>query len=180
MTVRAGHGAGAGVPRIEVLPPDELPVGVPEQTGPSGAAERGADGRFLAGNRTSAKGGLRKAGSLALARSLGLADDAAPEMRPYLDQAERWRRAKVTELAATVGGGRCGAGPSSIIATAARQLASSTYLFELGSRTGDPDLLAQSSRLGNDSRQNLLAAHELCAKEATARPAKVDGDWWKQ
>lgn len=34
MALRAGHGAGAGVPRIEVLPADEIPVGVaaPEQT----------------------------------------------------------------------------------------------------------------------------------------------------
>ena len=29
MALRAGHGAGGGQPRIEVLPPDELPAPVP-------------------------------------------------------------------------------------------------------------------------------------------------------
>jgi hypothetical protein len=30
MALRAGHGNGAGSPRVEVLPADELPVGTPE------------------------------------------------------------------------------------------------------------------------------------------------------
>jgi hypothetical protein len=169
MALRSGHGAGAGVPRIEVLPVDELPAGTPEHAGPPAADERGADGRFRAGNRISAKGGRRKAGALALSRRLGLSADQHEAFAPYYRQAEQWRRHKVNELARTVGGGYCGAGPSSIIATAARQLASSLYLFDLAAATGDKDLHTTASKLGNDSRQNLLAAHELASKEADVR-----------
>jgi len=52
MALRAGHGKGAGVPRIEVLPADELPLGAqaPEQA--TGRAERRPDGTFAPGART--------------------------------------------------------------------------------------------------------------------------------
>jgi hypothetical protein len=174
MTLRTGHGSGAGVPRIEVMPVDELPAGLPEHTGPYTAADRGAGGRFAPGNRLAAKGGRLKAGALAIVRGLGLADSAASEIAPYLSHAESWRRAKLSELAATVGGGRCGAGVSSIVATAARQLASSLFAFDMGTRDSDVAMLRESSRFGNESRQSLLAAHELAAREATARAAAAN------
>lgn len=179
MTLRKGHGKGAGQPRIEVLPANELPAGVPEDAPPTERPQRGPDGRFLSGNRLSAQGGKRKAGALALARKLGLSQEQSEQFRPYLRHAEQWRRHKVNELAATVGGGQCGAGPSSIIATAARQLASSMYLFDLATASGDPELHARASKLGNDSRQNLLAAHELAAKEAASRPQVHRLPWEK-
>ena len=47
MALRNGHGTGAGVPRIEVLPADELPPASPANTDRS---DRGPDGRFLPGN----------------------------------------------------------------------------------------------------------------------------------
>jgi hypothetical protein len=50
------------------------------------------------------------------------------------------------------------------VASAALQLAASRFAFEV---LGDMQL---GSRLANDSRQNLLAAHELCAREALSRP----------
>lgn len=177
MAYRKGHGRGAGQPRIEVMPVDELPKGVPEDAQPSAAPERAANGRFLPGNKSSVQGGKRKAGALLLARKLGLSKEQSEEFAPYLKHAESWRRHKVNELAATVGGGHCGAGPSSIVATAARQLASSMFLFDLATASGDADLHAKASKLGNDSRQNLLAAHELCAKEAQARPQNHALPW---
>jgi hypothetical protein len=42
------------------------------------------------------------------------------------------------------------------------QLAASRFAFD----RGEPEL---GSKLANDSRQNLLAAHELCAREAASR-----------
>src|SRR5690242_10244857 len=114
MALRSGHGKGRGKPHVEVSPVDELPAGIPEESGPAGPSDRGPDGRFRPGNRTSARGGRRKAGAVALARRIGLSETALAEMRPHLEQAERWRRHKLSELAAIVGGGRCGAGPASI------------------------------------------------------------------
>jgi hypothetical protein len=57
-----------------------------------------------------------------------------------------------------------------MVASAALQLAWSRYLSDLSAASGDPELAVTASRLANDSRQNLLAAHELCAREAQARP----------
>ena len=80
-----------------------------------------------------------------------------------------------TSVAKTVGGGVCGPAPSSLVASAALQLAWSRYLGDVAAETGDPDMALKASRLAEASRQSLLAAHELCAKEALARPnAKRD------
>lgn len=166
VALRNGHGNGAGVPRVEVLPVDELPPGVqaPEQA-PS-TDERRPDGTFAPGASTlQAQGGRSRAGKTRLARRLGLGDSFAdPRFEPYARAAKDFRRAHVTRLAREVGGGHCGPAPASIIATAALQLAASRFAFEV---LGDMSL---GSRLGNDSRQNLLAAHELCGREAAARP----------
>lgn len=158
--------------RVEVPRIDELPEGLPEHSRPPVTAERDANGRFLPGNTSSQKGGRRKSGSLTLARKLGLSKGEESALTPYLKHADAWRRHHVNELATSVGGGYCGAAPSSIVATAARQLASSMYLFDLAvdGDSKDVDLWARASKLGADSRASLLAAHELCAKEAAHRP----------
>ena len=66
-------------------------------------------------------------------------------------------------------GGSVGPGPASIVCTAAMQLACSRYVHDLGVETQDPKLLARASMLGNDSRQNLLAAYELARREGENR-----------
>lgn len=66
MALRTGHGNGAGVPRIEVLPPDELPLpatasGISPAAPP---AERGPAGRLVAGQAArelARRGGFAKA-----------------------------------------------------------------------------------------------------------------------
>jgi hypothetical protein len=154
MALRTGHGTGAGVPRIEVLPADELPVGVPAPHAPALAertSERTADGRWAPGARTAQRsGGLATRGKTRLADRLGLSTlPSGCDFAPYRASAVSFRRAQTAQLARDVGGGLCGPAPSSLIATA--------------------------SRLGDASRQSLLAAHELCAREAAARPkAPVD------
>lgn len=166
MTLRRGHGRGAGAPRIEVLPVDELPEGLaavkpepqalPRPPYAAGSAEAREAGR---------RGGQRKAGTTALASGLGLAKAFAdPTFDPYRRAAEAFAKLHVKHLGRSVGGGQCGPAPASIIWSAGLQLAASRWAFEVA---GDPAL---GSKLANDSRQNLLAAHELCAREAAARP----------
>jgi len=176
MAERTGHGNGAGVPRIEVLPADELPVGVaaPEQ-GAQAEVHRDPLGRLAdteSARELGRRGGLVRAGQTRLGSKLGLAGFFAdPRFAPYNDAAKPFRRAQVARIAQRVGGGECGPGPASMVASAALQLAASRFAFEV---LGD---LVMGSRLANDSRQNLLAAHELAAKEALSRPKPVP-DWF--
>ncbi|MGC4091380.1 MAG: hypothetical protein QM756_26580 [Polyangiaceae bacterium] len=178
MTLRTGHGRGAGVPRVEVLPADELPAGVPAHARPE--ATRDEAGRFVAGPGTSE---LARCGAVAahearqLAQLLGLWQPPAEHAyAPYARLGREWRDAHMAQLSATVGGGAVGPGPASIVSTAALQLGASRYLADVGAQTGDAKLLLDASRLADSSRQNLLAAHELCAREAAARPRETTTD----
>jgi hypothetical protein len=173
MTLRTGHGNGRGSPRIEVLPVNELPAGVQEPARPN--VPRTDSGRFVGGPAQSAlarQGAKARHESLQLARLLGLwTPSEADAYYPYHRLAHEWRDAHMANLAATVGGGHVGPGPASVVSTAAIQLGASRYLSDLGAKAGDAKMLLDASRLADASRQNLLAAHELAAKEAKARPA---------
>jgi hypothetical protein len=171
MALRTGHGKGAGVPRVEVLPADELPAGVPENAGADSRVAAAEGGRFTAGNRRSVLGGRAKRGKARLTARLGLS--ALPDgsaFGPYKRAASTFRRVQCAELARSVGGGVCGPGASSIVASAALALAWSRFFSDQAAATGDPELAMRSARLGETSRQHLLAAHELCAREAKGRP----------
>lgn len=76
----------------------------------------------------------------------------------------------MAKLSADVGGGQVGPGPASIVSTAALQLAASRWLSDQGAERADAKMLLAGSRLADSSRQNLLAAHELCVRELQARP----------
>lgn len=178
MTIRKGHGDGAGVPRVEVLPADELPAGVPSHAVPLSRASHDERGKFAEGNELARLGGLSRRGKTRLADRLGLRslDDAA-SFRPYKAAAVSFRRAQCSELARTVGGGVCGPAPSSLVASAALQLAWSRFLSDTAAVSGDADLALKSSRLAEASRQSLLAAHELCAREALGRSKGTRRGW---
>jgi hypothetical protein len=154
------------------------PSGVQAETQVPAGDERRPDGTFAPGARTlQSSGGLTTKATTALARRLGIADLAADSaFASYKRQAVTFRRLKCSELARNVGGGVCGAGPSSIVATAALQLAASRFVFDQAAITGEAKIFAEASRLANDSRQNLMAAHELCAREAEARKVHTDRD----
>jgi hypothetical protein len=172
MALRQGHGNGAGSPHVEVLPADELPVGVQAPAQESARDERRPDGTFARGARTmQAAGGRATAGKSRLTARLGLATlPEASDFAPYRRAASTFRRVQCTELARAVGGGVCGPGPSSVVASAALALAWSRFFSDKAAATGDPELAMRSARLGETSRQHLMAAHELCAREAQARP----------
>jgi hypothetical protein len=93
-----------------------------------------------------------------------------PCLCDYHRLASEWRDAHLTQLSATVGGGQVGPGPASLVSSAAIQLGASRYLADLGAREGNAKILLAASQLADASRQNVLAAHELAAKEAKARP----------
>jgi len=174
MALRKGHGTGAGVPRIETLPPDELPSPVPASvTVADGPVERRRNGTVAssaAARVLGRKGGLEKAKRVRLIDSLGLrklADDAT--FRPYRDAAEEFVSYHLAELAKQAGGS-VGPAPSTMVASAALQLAASRWAFDRGAAENDAALIKLGSSLANDSRQNLLAAYELATREAQVRP----------
>jgi hypothetical protein len=162
MALRNGHGTGTGSPRVEVLPPDELPTTNGDDTA-SNLAMRSRRGKpFEPGNRAAA--GRRP--KLAL---LGVSVDATdPRYALALRRAGRYRKRRCSELAAVHG--YVSAGAASLIASAALALCASRYLYEVAATTGDAETLKRASALANDARQNELAAWELASREAQARP----------
>jgi hypothetical protein len=94
--------------------------------------------------------------------------------RPYEDTMKSWFAQQLTVLVDHIGGGIVGPGPQAILALAARQFAASTFLHDMAVKDNDKDLFLQASRLGDSSRQNILAAHELCVREAQRRQAQEE------
>lgn len=175
MSWRKAHGRAAELGRIvmvETLPVDELPAGVP---GPCPEAGQEADrGRpFRAGEdrtrRIAAQGGRSRRARTELASALGV-ETSDPQFREQLRRAEPFRRAQCSRLALLVGGGECGPAPSAEVASAALALAGSRVAYSNGD-------FALGARLATDARGHLLAAHELCAKEAVARKAAAPPAW---
>lgn len=165
-----------GALRPQAPRPDELPEGVQAAEQAEHRAERRSDGTFAPGARTAQrKGGKARAGKTRLATlgALGPRLMADPGFKPFLQAAKDYERAQTAQLARTVGGGFCGPGPASLITTASLQLAASRYLFAKAVETGDDELLTRASKLGADSRQSLLTATELCAREAVAAPRET-------
>lgn len=119
MALRTGHGNGAGAPRIEVLPADELPEGVQGEALAPHRPERDGKGRFRPGARTAQSAGGAPARDLTrLARRLTLGSTLAdPRFEPFAKAAAPFRKQHVTTLARNVGGGFCGTGPSSMVAS---------------------------------------------------------------
>ncbi len=150
---------------------DELPEGTPGPSRTESPSDRGPGGKFTRGNSLARAGGKATAGKTKLAARLGLRGiPAGSDFAPYKAAATAFRKAQCSELARTVGGGVCGPAPSSMVASAALQLAWSRYLSDRAAAEGDPAMALSASRLADASRNNLLSAHELCAREAESRP----------
>lgn len=158
MALRKGHGNGAGSPRIEVLPPDELPSATGSITVRS---ERTPDGRFAAGNTVSKSGRLRPR----IGVTVSLETDSA--IRPYLKWGRRYAAHRRNELA-LMHGGTISAGVGALIETASLELAHSRYLAARAAETCDADTMKRAASLADSARQNELAAWELAAREAKA------------
>jgi len=171
-----------GRPRPQAPRADELPAGVPAPA--RRAPARDTSGKFVKSDGTTAlarEGGRARAEARQLAQLLGLQTlDEDHAYAPYARLAREFRDHHMAELAATVGGGRVGPGPASVVSTAALQMAASRYLGDLGAAKCDAKLLLDASRLGDASRANLLSAHELCAREAKARDSDSEHPWERE
>lgn len=166
-TQRSQDGRYPQVPRS-----DELMKGVPAEAQEPSRDEQDAAGKLQKGARKiPSMGGKAHRGRTQLSHKTGLSGILAlPAFKPYLAQAKAFARQHVATLARSVGGGQCGAGPASVVTTAALQLAASRFCFDQASTSGDADLFLKASKLGDASRNNLLSASDLCAAEAAARP----------
>ena len=167
---------------VEVARPDELPVGVRGPARRVATGNRGPGGRLLPGKETSelaSRAARAKGENLRLERLLGRVD--LPEghpVLPYRRDAADWRDAHLERLSTSVGGGEVGPAVQAIVSSAALQHAASRWLFDRAALEQDSKLALDASRLADASRQNLLAAHELCAREAP-RGEDNDAIWGK-
>jgi hypothetical protein len=199
VSLRKGHGSGSNPVYIEVLPPDELPIGsaVPPAV-TSGPLARRSNGTFngtsaarIAGQRSAEVRAEKSRWKLKLTRLLPnqkfLPDDT---IAPFVDDAQKWYREACESLARDVGGGQLSPGVTSILETAAMQKCWSNFLNDAGTRghfaweskaaapeIGLPkarvsprtDLIMTAAQMGNSHRQNYLAAYEVALREAQAR-----------
>lgn len=166
MTLQKSHGKTYPM----VAKPAKLPKGVQAGEQAEAGEERRANGTFAKGASTAQrKGGHALKKRTALSHAAGIADVATlPAFAPYLAKAHAFHRAHCGELARSVGGGECGPAPSVISLSAALQQAAARYWFDQAAASGDPAAFQLASRLADASRQNMIAAHELCAREGEA------------
>jgi hypothetical protein len=168
MTLRQGHGSGAGSPRIEVLPPDELPAASPAV---AVRVDRGPDGRFRPGNDVGRSKRLRPG-----LHGLTGIDTASPEFRVFGRWGARYAAHRRRELASSHGG-EISTGVGALVESAALDLAAARYLQWKATHSGEVDGFKAASALAATARQNELAAWELAAREAKARPIASDPMW---
>jgi hypothetical protein len=177
MALRQGHGTGAGVPRIEVLPGDEQPQPVPAPEAPPSVPlvfrQDGKIGDTATAKELGRRGGRKTAARVRLVDSLGLsAIVEQTSFGPYRSAAEEFVKHHTSELTRQAGG-HLGPAPHTMVASAALQLAGSRWAFDRGAEASDPDLIKLGSQLANDSRQNLMAAYEMAVREAKARGSNL-------
>lgn len=173
MVLRSGHGNGRGRVHVEVLPADEQPAGIPAPAGVEVPALPGSDrtaaGHMRAGTpgavalaKRGAEARWARARELKALRGLGLQGFTPDVLKPYLNDALEFAKHECARLANEVGGGICAANVSALVQQAALAMAASRALYAAGQ-------LKEAANLGVEVRQNLLAARELCAKDAKHR-----------
>jgi hypothetical protein len=169
MALRKGHGNGAGVPRIEVLPADELPDPLPAKPELPARRENGTLADSASAKALGALGGLAKANKRKLLQGMGLAHVAEDNVfHPYYKAAEAWLDATIAIYAAMCGGA-LGPGPSALLGNAAICLAMSRYLTDRAFETQEELHARQALRYFDAMKQQKLAAYELGVKEAKMR-----------
>lgn len=174
MALRKAHGKSAKGGRllvVETLPVDELPAGEPAPASPAPSRRKGGQLEKSPGTTELASvAGKASAEARQMRRLMGLQTVPSDHpARPYTTLARQFRDHHMRELAASIGGGVVGPGAASIVSSAALQMAASRWFSDLGMLHASPKHLLDASRLADASRQNLLAAHELVAREAEAR-----------
>lgn len=165
MTIRKGHGNGAGVPRIEVLPADEQPFAPPGAAAP--LVTRDDRGRVVSSAAASAMAKMPRAGVF-VPRDIAV----APGFEIHNERRKRWLRKRRLELHEATGAVSHGVG--AMLASAAWLYAGGEFAAEQAASTGNVDLFRTAASLTSTARQHELAAWELAVREAEAR-AKARG-----
>lgn len=169
MALRKGHGNGKGVPRIEVLPADELPDPVPGETEQLARREDGTIADSETARALGARGGLAKAQKKKLLQGMGLVNMAEDNtFTPYYKAANAWLEA-VTQIYAAMAGGMLGPGPSALLGNAAIALAMARYLTDKAFAEQNELHSRQATRYWDAMKQQKLAAYELAIREAKMR-----------
>jgi hypothetical protein len=158
---------------VEVQPLDEQPAGRPDTRAPVQPA-RNEQGQYRAGHpdtvAAARRAGQARKGQTALATKLGVAT-ADAVWSAAKRRAAGFIAAQVRQLSATVGGGQCDQDARACVKIAAYALAATDIAYDAGD-------YALASKLGQEARQCLLAARELCVKATLARPAPTP-DWMR-
>lgn len=140
---------------------DELSSGV---VSPSRAEGQQREGRQLT-RADAAKGGATRKGRTFLSHEI-----RGQKLSPTSQtRARNLRRALSGEIAATVGGGRCGVIASLLLKFAAQKTAAAEEAFERGEYEGH-------RKLSESARMDVLYAREHAAKEASAMAATSPAD----
>lgn len=169
MALRKGHGNGTGVPRIEVLPADELPAPVPAEPALPARREDGTIADSASAKALGARGGLAKAQKKKLLQGMGLVDMAEDNsFTPYYRAAQAWLEA-VTGIYAAMCGGALGPGPSALLGNAAIALAMARHLTDKAFAEQNELHSRQATRYWDAMKQQKLAAYELGVREAKMR-----------
>lgn len=160
MTLRKGHGTGAGMPRVEVLPPDEQPFTPADVAAP--LVTRDDRGRVVSSAAARAMAQMPRAGVF-LPRDITV----APGFEVHNRRRRRWLRKRRQELHEVTGGVSHGVG--AMLASAAWLYAGGEFAAERAAETGNVDLFRTAATLTSTARQHDLAAWELAVREADAR-----------
>lgn len=111
------------------------------------------------------RGRKTKLAAFGLSPSIVAAGD--PLYAECLDQANKYRKVRMKELAQLHG--HCSAGVGALLASASLALAASRFLYQDSSKDGDAATLKQASQLADSARQCELAAYELASKEGVLK-----------
>jgi hypothetical protein len=176
-----GNGAKAALARVEGPVLDELAAGTPAPESEAAAvaradAARGMQNADPLARREAARALAKRRWDvtrargkrLALMHGLGLHGVTDAKLVPYINSAIEFSTEERARLARVVGGGTCEGSAALFVDAAALASAASRAAYA----NGDPAL---GARLSAEARQNLLGAHELCAREAQARPKGPTG-----
>lgn len=163
MALRSGHGNGASSPRIEVLPPDELPKAQAAGRDPIQAGRDPLTKRLKTSEAARAMAKLPRR-SRFLPRQFACDPRFVPHNRRRLE----WQRKRMAELQTAHGGVSHGVG--AMLNAAAWLYAGGELAAELAAESGEVELFKAAASLTSTARQHELAAWELSAREAAARP----------
>lgn len=109
----------------------------------------------------------RKTKLAAIGLSLSIIKEGDQSYAACLDQANKYRKTRMRELAEYHG--HVSAGVGALLATASLALAASRYLYQRAAAAGDSYDLKQASALADSARQAELAAWELCGREGVLK-----------